>query len=232
MDGKKEPLTSAEIRVYQGDILKGGSITDYEGNFVIRPLPAGYYELTATHSGYKEIKVLQVLVDNGAGTTVNLWAEKIRGNDSAAVIKTYTSPLINHDHTEIMVRGGAEPMFTGEITDVVSTTIGVYQSQRGKDIHIPEQGRDIPVLPKIYGRITDENQAIPGVTLKLFKKKDPIQLISPDSHGYYSFNDIPKGKYKIIVSDDEFHTKIIRNIRVDETKSHKLDIILKRRDKR
>ena len=38
LDDKKEPMPSAVIQVYQGGILRSGTVTDYDGNYTVKPL--------------------------------------------------------------------------------------------------------------------------------------------------------------------------------------------------
>jgi len=48
VDEKKEPIINAAVGVYQDGELKGGNITDYDGNFSISSLKPGDYEVFRT----------------------------------------------------------------------------------------------------------------------------------------------------------------------------------------
>lgn len=52
---RREPLISAIVRVYQNGVYKEGAATDYDGNYIIKPLDAGRYRISATMDGYDSI---------------------------------------------------------------------------------------------------------------------------------------------------------------------------------
>ena len=69
-DEKKEPLPSAVVQVSQNGVIKGGEITDYDGNFTIRPLTPGYYDVTISYYGYDSVAVHSVYIGSGDTATV------------------------------------------------------------------------------------------------------------------------------------------------------------------
>lgn len=50
-DDRKEPVVTASVQVYSDGILKGGAVTDFDGNYSIKPLDEGEYEVRVTYVG-------------------------------------------------------------------------------------------------------------------------------------------------------------------------------------
>src|ERR1700749_1116981 len=90
LDPVKEPLPSAIVQVYQGGILKGGCITDYDGNYTIKPLGAGYYNVLASYTGYDSVMVTGVIVADSSRTTQNFVFSKPQNKRlQQVIIKAY-----------------------------------------------------------------------------------------------------------------------------------------------
>jgi hypothetical protein len=67
-DEYKEPLINATIQVYQDGILKGSNVSDFDGNYAIKPLVAGPYEVLITYVSYDTVQIKNVIV--GTDTTI------------------------------------------------------------------------------------------------------------------------------------------------------------------
>ncbi len=72
VDEKKEPLLSVTVMVYQGGELKGGNVTDYDGNYIIQPLAQGEYDLLVTYVGYDSETVKHIIVEPGNSVSQNV----------------------------------------------------------------------------------------------------------------------------------------------------------------
>jgi hypothetical protein len=133
LDNKKEPLPSAVVQVTQGGIVKGGAAADYDGNYSIKPLEPGYYDVMVLYAGLDTFLTTGVLVSPNQRTTVN--ATMVRGSKVLAVttIKAYKKPIIDMDKpaSNIMTKTEIEETPTNQIADLVSLSPGVYQQQRG-----------------------------------------------------------------------------------------------------
>lgn len=71
VDDKKEPAISATVMVFQSGILKGGNVTDFDGNYSIKPLEPGKYDMLVLYTGFDSLKMTDVIVVAGQMTTVN-----------------------------------------------------------------------------------------------------------------------------------------------------------------
>ncbi len=129
-DENNDPVINAQVQVSSGGIIKGGTVTDFDGNYIIKPLLPGRYDVKVHFIGYKENLTTGVLVQPGKNTEVNA---KLKRNKNAVleevVIVEYKVPLID------MYQGGSstiktsediEQMSTRNTSSMVSTSAGVY----------------------------------------------------------------------------------------------------------
>jgi hypothetical protein len=139
LDEKKEPLPSAVIQVYQGGILKGGNVTDYDGNYTIKPLDPGYYDVLVLYTGYDSIKETGVVVTPGARTTRNYNMARHNAKELKTItVIAYKKALINQDDpgSHVLTSEEIKNVPTTEVTDLVSLSPGLYQKQRGAQVNI------------------------------------------------------------------------------------------------
>ena len=139
LDDKKEPLPSAIVQVYSGGILKGGAATDLDGNYIVKPLEPGYYNVLVLYTGYDSILVKDVVVTGGYRTTQNFTMAKPKGKELPGVTVTfYKKPLVDQDKpaSHILTKEEIGQIPTTDVADLTATTPGVYQSQRGKNSNI------------------------------------------------------------------------------------------------
>ncbi len=61
-DDKKEPLPSAVVQVFRDSIAVGGKITDYDGNYSIKPLEPGNYEVLVRYIGFDSFTRKSIVV--------------------------------------------------------------------------------------------------------------------------------------------------------------------------
>ena len=105
VDEKKEPLVSATIQVYQAGILKGGNVTDYDGNYMIKPLEAGIYDVTIFFADYDSVVRKNVLVKAGEEAVENV---------------AFAKPLSSWNHKNYVVMGGMRSPLVNRRPDIPS----------------------------------------------------------------------------------------------------------------
>ena len=139
LDDMKQPMPSAVVQVYQGGIQKGGTVTDYDGNYSIKPLEAGYYNVLVLYTGYDSIMETGVVVSPGDRTTRNYTLAKPKGKElPTVVVRQFKKPLIDQDkpNSHILTNTEIATIPTQEITDLVSLSPGLYQQKRGANVNI------------------------------------------------------------------------------------------------
>jgi len=138
LDDKKEPLPSAIVQVRQGGLLKGGAATDYEGNYTVKPLDPGYYDVMVLYAGLDTSITTNVIVSPGQRTTINVTLKRKSTMLKSINILQYRKPLIDQDKpsSNVLTKEEIQSAPTTEITDLVSLAPGTYQQQRGNNVYI------------------------------------------------------------------------------------------------
>lgn len=90
-----EPMPFVNIVVMQKGVQKGGAQTDMDGNYQIKPLAAGYYDISASFIGYKKsIKTGVRVSSSGYSTGGNISLEPLTVQLDEVVISAYQVPLL------------------------------------------------------------------------------------------------------------------------------------------
>jgi hypothetical protein len=134
LDEKKEPLPSAVVRVYQGGILKGINGSDFDGNYTVKPLDPGYYDVLVSYTGYDSLMVTSVIVSPGQRTTQNFNMTRHNARELKAItVVAYKKPLVDQDKpaSHILTKEEINVIPTTQVTDIVSTNSSVIQTKSG-----------------------------------------------------------------------------------------------------
>ncbi|MFA5782055.1 MAG: carboxypeptidase-like regulatory domain-containing protein, partial [Bacteroidales bacterium] len=96
----KEAIPFASIVIEQGGKQYGGVNTDIDGNYTIKPIPTGKYDVKAVYVGYKPLMIVGVIINSDKITFLDVAMEK-----SIQTLKTfekvdYKVPLISKDQTQ------------------------------------------------------------------------------------------------------------------------------------
>jgi outer membrane receptor protein involved in Fe transport len=121
-----EPIPFANIIVEIGGVQVGGSTTDMDGNYMIKPIPPGKVDLKATYVGYVTytMKGIVVFADKIQFQNVDLQPSSVNLPDFE--ITDYKVPLISKDQT---VSGGTVSSediakMANKSAEAVATTVG------------------------------------------------------------------------------------------------------------
>lgn len=135
VDANGDPIINAQIQVTSGGISKGGAVTDFDGNYVIKPLDPGRYDVKVNYIGQKESQTTGVIVQPGQNTKVNV---KLQPSDATrleeVVITEYKVPLIDEyqgGSNTVKTSEEIEQMATRNTTSMVSTSAGAYSQTDG-----------------------------------------------------------------------------------------------------
>ncbi len=139
VDENKEPVIGAIVEVSQGGIVKGGMPTDVDGNYTIKPLSPGKYDVKVSYSSYKTSLTTGVLVQPDKTTGHNVGLELNPSKLDEVVITSYKIPLIDKYEA-----GGSKSMTSEEIeklptrntNSMVSTAPGVYQQTENSTLQL------------------------------------------------------------------------------------------------
>ena len=102
-DDKKEPLPSSVVQVFQGGILKGGSVTDFDGYYTIAPLEPGYYDVMIQYAGLDTFNTIGVIVQPNNTSTVDARMTRNTVQQRDVMIVGYRVPLVDRStKTEVI----------------------------------------------------------------------------------------------------------------------------------
>jgi outer membrane receptor protein involved in Fe transport len=131
--GTNEPVPFANIVIEQGGKQTGGTTTDFDGNYTIKPIPPGEYDLKATYVGFKPIMVKGVVIVANQITFQDLSLESTMINIETFEVVDYKVPLISKDQTSSGGTMTSEEIskMPGRSAESVAVTVGGVFSQDG-----------------------------------------------------------------------------------------------------
>jgi outer membrane receptor protein involved in Fe transport len=135
----KEPLPFANVVVEINGSQAGGAQTDFDGNFTIKPLQPGKYNLKASFVGYTAAEVQGVLVSADKITFQDISMTKGAIDITAVEVTEYKNPIIDKGNPSTQTTVTQEEIKvapTRDVRSVASTTAGVYQEDEGSDLNI------------------------------------------------------------------------------------------------
>ena len=130
----KEPVPFANIVLENGGTQVGGTSTDFDGKYVIKPIPPGTYDLKASSVGFKPFVMEGVIIYSGKTQFLDL---KMTGGsvdlDEVEVIE-YKVPLIQKDKTQTGATVTKEEIakMPNRNASSIATTVGGVFSQDGE----------------------------------------------------------------------------------------------------
>ncbi len=130
----KEPIPFANIVLENGGTIVGGATSDFDGNYVINPIPPGKYDLKATFVGYNPVVVTGI---NITGNQITFYDIQMLGSainlETVEVIE-YKVPLISKDQTTSGASVTSEEIkkMPNRSADAVAATVGGVFSQDGE----------------------------------------------------------------------------------------------------
>ena len=130
----KEGVPFAGVIVELNGTQVAAQQTDFDGNYVIKPISPGKYDVRVEIIGYSKRIINGVIVNSNKQTYVNPDIAASVTNIQTVTVTDYAKPLIERDNN---IAGGtltAEEIIklpTRNINSLVSTTAGVYQADEG-----------------------------------------------------------------------------------------------------
>ena len=127
----KEPIPFANIVVELGGTLIGGGTSDFDGNYIIKPIPPGTYDLRATYVGYNTVLIKGLIINSDQIRFYDIKMESTSQQLPEIVVSSFKVPLINKDET---VSGGSvtaediKKMPNRDANSIATTVGGVFSS--------------------------------------------------------------------------------------------------------
>ncbi|MCD4745957.1 MAG: carboxypeptidase regulatory-like domain-containing protein [Bacteroidales bacterium] len=169
----KEPIPFANIIVESGGAMMGGSTSDFEGNYVIKPLTPGKYNVKATYVGYKPLMIQGVLIHADQIRFLDIELETTAIALKEFEVIEYEVPLISKDQTASGATVTAEDIakMPNRSANAVATTVGGVYSADGERGSVRGSRADATVMYidgiKVMGSSTLPAAAIEQVSVIL-----------------------------------------------------------------
>lgn len=95
----KEPIPFVTITLESNNRQIAGTTSDFEGNYTIKPVASGRYDLKASFVGYKPVMVSNIVISSGKTTFNDIYLEETVINIESFEVTDYKVPLISKDGT-------------------------------------------------------------------------------------------------------------------------------------
>jgi outer membrane receptor protein involved in Fe transport len=132
-----EPIPFANIVAERNGNQIGGTTTDFDGNYTIKPLEPGNYTVKATFVGYGTVEITGVVISANKITDQNINLQEGIAIGEIKIIE-YKKPLLDKDNLSGETKTAEEivALPTRNVASVAATTAGIYQRDEGDDVNI------------------------------------------------------------------------------------------------
>lgn len=137
-DANGEGISFANVQIEQNGSAVAKTVADIDGNFTIKPIPPGKYDLTAASSGYQKMGISGVIIGGDKTTYQDLKMKSSTQELKTFEFVTYVEPLIDPNTTSggTVTREEFQAMPSKNINSVASTTAGVFQQDEGGSLNV------------------------------------------------------------------------------------------------
>lgn len=130
----REPVAFANIVLENGGTVVGGATSDFDGNYVINPIPPGKYDLRATFVGYNPVLVKGISITGNQITFYDIVMVSTSIDLQTVEVIEYKVPLISKDQTTSGASVTSEEIkkMPNRSADAVAATVGGVFSADGE----------------------------------------------------------------------------------------------------
>jgi len=132
-----EPIPFANIIIERNGNQSGGTTTDFDGNYTIKPVEPGNYTIKSTCVGYGAVQINGVIV---SANKITFQDVKLQAGIAIGEVKiiAYKKPLLDQDNLSGETKTAEEivALPTRSIASVAATTAGIYQKDEGDGVNI------------------------------------------------------------------------------------------------
>jgi len=130
-----EPIPMANVVVKKQNAIIGGAGTDFDGDYIISPLPPGKYDVEVSFIGFQTKKITGVIISPSKATSlrVQLIEEGSLLADVELSVETYKVPIVDpFCQGNVLVRGGRSAETTYFVDDVKVLNNGFVSNESYK----------------------------------------------------------------------------------------------------
>ena len=159
----KEPISFANIVVLIGGVQMGGATSDFDGNYTIKPIPAGKVDLKATYVGYRDFLMQGIQIIAEKITFQDIAMSQATATLNEVEVVDYKVPLISKDQT---VSGGTVTQeeiakMANKSAQAVATTVGGVTTDASGNIASIRGARNTGTVYYIDGMRVIGSSALP-----------------------------------------------------------------------
>ena len=135
LDGSNgEGIAFANVSLEMNGQVVTGGMTDFDGNFTIKPIPAGVYDVKASYVGYQSLQLKGLRVMAGKITFQDFKLGVSVQNLQEVEVREYKVPLISKDQTQTGGSVTSEEIakMPGRSAESVAVTVGGVYSENGE----------------------------------------------------------------------------------------------------
>ena len=135
MSGESIPF--ANVIIEKGGNQLGGTTSDFDGNYTIKPIQPGNYTIKATFVGYGTVEITGVIVSANKITFQDIKLQEGVALGEVKII-AYKKPLLDQDNLSGETKTAEEivALPTRSVASVAATTAGIYQRDEGDGVNI------------------------------------------------------------------------------------------------
>ena len=130
----KEPIPFTNVIVEMGGTQTGGTTSDIDGNFTIKPLTPGKYDIKASSIGFKPVMIRGFIIKSDQNAYQNIDMEATALTLEAFEVVDYKVPLISKDQTASGATVTAEEIskMPSRSANAIATSVGGVFSADGE----------------------------------------------------------------------------------------------------
>lgn len=131
-----EPIPFANVVAEKGGNQVAGVTSDFDGEYTIKPLDPGTYDLKVSFVGYGQLTLEGIVVASNKITFRDIQLSE--GIDIEEVVVKDEKPLLDPDNLggKTVTSEEIKAMPTRSVASVAATAAGVYQSDEGSSINV------------------------------------------------------------------------------------------------
>ena len=125
-----EAIPFANVVVLRNGNIIGGGVSDFDGNYTVKPIPVGKFTVKSSFIGYNTLQINDVVINNDKIRFLNLQMNSSNQEIDEVDVIAYTVPLIDKDNTSTGGTVTSEEIskMAGRSAEAVASTVGgVYQ---------------------------------------------------------------------------------------------------------
>ena len=131
-----ETIPFANVIVELGGIQIGTGQSNFNGEYQIKPINPGSYNVKCSYVGYKPVKITGVIISSGKITNVDIKLDASVVEMKEFEVVEYDVPLIEDYQGKTVTKEEIYALPTRNINSVAATTAGVTQQDEGDGINV------------------------------------------------------------------------------------------------